>query len=255
MALQSEWLIPSQSHMNKDLRVWIPLRKLTTKARKHRDAELSRLRSNLQAAERLELADQMIPIPTSSGTFPAGSDVVALWRERWRQLLSMEGSGPVLTQIPGQSGQGVSSPFSHSTYSSQPTAKSKPAYDDGGLASNTAFDPAYFDASGLQESRNLTGNTQSGLQPATVRETPSEFAMNQNAAYAAAQTNWSSAGPGLGHWLWADTDPSVDVFADIDAGAVDVNMDLDGDIDWYNWVESAKGMESWDAGASGTGNI
>jgi hypothetical protein len=33
-------------------------------------------------------------------------------------------------------------------------------------------------------------------------------------------------------------------------------MDLDGDIDWYNWVESAKGMESsWDAGPSGSGNV
>jgi hypothetical protein len=256
MALQSEWLIPSQSHMNKDLRVWIPLRKLTAKARKHRDAELTRLRSNPQAAERLEMADQMIPIPTSSGTFPAGSDVVALWRERWRQLLSMEGSGAVLSQTPAPTRQGVSSPSTHSTYSSQPTANPMPAYDDSGLGSSTAFDPAYFDASGWQTSQNPPGNTRSDFQPATVRETPSEFAMNQNAAYAAAQTNWSSAGPGLGHWLWADTDPSVDVFADIDAGAVDVNMDLDGDIDWYNWVESAKGMESsWDAGPSGSGNI
>lgn len=256
MALQSEWLIPAQSHMNKDLRVWIPLRKMTAKARKHRDSELNRLRSNPQAAERLELADQMIPIPTSSGSFLAGSDVVALWRGRWRQLLSMDGSGTVLTQTPGQPGQGVSSPSAQSIYSSQPTANPMPKYDEGGLGPSTAFDPAYFDASGLQTSQNPPNNPQSNFQPATARKNPSQFAMEQNAAYTAAPTNWSaSAGPGLGHWLWADTDPSVDVFADIDAGAVDVNMDLEGEIDWYNWVESAKGMESWDAEPSGSGNL
>jgi hypothetical protein len=257
MALQSEWLIPTQSHMNKDLRVWIPLRKLTAKARKHRDAELNRLRRNLQAAERLELADQMIPIPTSSGSFPAGSDVVALWRERWRQLLSAEGSGPVLIQTPGQSGQGVSSPPAQSTYPNQPTANPMPTYGDGALRPSMAFDPAYFDASGLQTRQNLPIDTQPGFHPATVRDTPSEFAMDQTAgsSYNTAPTKWSPTGSGLGHWLWADTDPSVDVFADIDADVVDVNMDLDGDIDWYNWVESAKGMESWDAGPSGSGNV
>jgi hypothetical protein len=60
-------------------------------------------------------------------------------------------------------------------------------------------------------------------------------------------------GPGFVPWLWADTDPSVDVFANVDMDAIDVNMDLDGEVDWYNWVESAKGMESWDTGPSGNG--
>ncbi len=257
MALQSEWLIPTQSHMDKDLRVWIPLRKLTANARKHRDAELKRLRTNPQAAAQLEMADNMIPIPTSSGSFPAGSDVVALCRERWRQLLSIDGSGSVLTQTLGQSVQGVSSSLAQSTYSGQPTANSMSAYDDGGLGSSKAFDATYFDASGLQTSQNLSGIYQSDFQPTTVRNTTSEFAMDQTAgpSYNTAPTKWSPTGPGLSHWLWADTDPSVDVFADIDAGAVDVNMDLDGEIDWYNWVESAKGMESWNAGVSGSGNV
>lgn len=46
-------------------------------------------------------------------------------------------------------------------------------------------------------------------------------------------------------WLLPDMDPSVGAFAD-----VDVNMDFDTDVNWYNWVESAKGME-FNFGAAG----
>jgi hypothetical protein len=70
-------------------------------------------------------------------------------------------------------------------------------------------------------------------------------------AVPADSTAWSM-GPGFVPWLWADADPSVDVFTSVDIGAIDVNMDLDAEVDWYNWVESAQGMQ-WDAGPSGSG--
>jgi hypothetical protein len=252
MALHSEWLIPTQSHMNKNLRVWIPLRKLTAKARKHREAELERLRSDPQAAERLEMGDQMIPLPTSPGLFPPGSDVVELCRQKWRKLLAIEGSEHD-TQIPGQSGSGVTSPSIHSHHVPQPSTNSISAYNESDFRSNTAFDPAYFSASGFQN-QNQTSSTSPDFQSSITTSTPSDFAMGQTAgsSYNAVSSTWSM-GPGLGHWLWADADPSVDVFANMDPGTIDVNMDLDGEVDWYNWVESAKGMESWDAGPSGSG--
>lgn len=43
-ALHSKWLIPPQSHMNKNMQVLVPLRKLMAKARNYRDSELKRLR-------------------------------------------------------------------------------------------------------------------------------------------------------------------------------------------------------------------
>jgi hypothetical protein len=56
-------------------------------------------------------------------------------------------------------------------------------------------------------------------------------------ALAALPLDWTGSA-GVIPWLWADADPSVDVFADLD-----VNMDLDTEVDWYNWVESANRME------------
>jgi hypothetical protein len=41
----------------------------------------------------------------------------------------------------------------------------------------------------------------------------------------------------------------VDIFENLDLDAIDVDMDLDGEINWYNWVESAKNVE-WEADQS-----
>ena len=256
VALHSQWLIPAQSHMDKNLRVWVPLRKLMAKARKHRDAELERLRGDPQAAERLEMEDQRIPVPASPGPFPAGSNAVELFRERWRELLVMpEGPGHSI-RTPGQSRPGVTSQSAHSTYTTQSSTNPIPAYTPGGLGSNTTFDPAYLGASGLQTSQNLPSNASPDLQSAITTNAPGDFAMGHTAgpsynAVPAVPTTWSM-GLGCVPWLWADAYPSVDVFTNVDVDAIDVNMDLDGEVDWYNWVESAKGME-WDAGPSGNG--
>ena len=244
VALHSQWLIPAQSHMDKDLRVWVPLRKLTANAGKHRDAELERLRSDPLAAERLEMEDQKIPVPASPGPFPTGSKVVELFRERWRQLLAMpEGLGND-TRTPRQSGPVVTSPSAQSTYKSQPSTSSKPGYNAGRLGSITTFEPVYLGAGRPQVRENLPSNTSTDLQSAITINGPGDFAMEQSAGPSydvlpTVPTNWPS-GLGFVHWLWADADPSVDVFANVDVDAIDVNMDLDGEVNWYNWVESAK---------------
>lgn len=256
VALHSQWLIPSQPHVNKDLRVWIPLRKLMAKARKHRDAELERLRNDLQAAEWLEMEDQRSPVPASPGPFPAGSNVVELFRGRWRQLLEMPDGPGHDTRTIRRSGPGVTNPSAHSTYTTQPSTSSIPAYNAGGLGSNTTFEPSYLGASGLQTSKNLPSSTSQDLESAITTNAPGDFAMGQTEGplynnVLADSTTWSM-GPGFLPWLWADANPSVDVFPNVDLDAIDVNMDLDGQVDWDNWVESAKGME-WDAGPSGNG--
>ena len=58
---------------------------------------------------------------------------------------------------------------------------------------------------------------------------------------------------GHGPWLWADADPSVDVFADVGVGSntmampagdpAQVNMDLDADVDWQKWLDSLKDLK------------
>ncbi|KAK4166325.1 fungal-specific transcription factor domain-containing protein [Cladorrhinum sp. PSN259] len=67
--------------------VWVPLKKLHDKARKHRESEILRLRDNPQAAQELELEDRCGLAPTSLRAIPGSlKGVVAL--ERWRKLVN-----------------------------------------------------------------------------------------------------------------------------------------------------------------------
>ena len=236
VALHSQWLIPAQSNVDKNSQIWVPLRKLIAKARKHRYAELERLRRDPQAAERLAMEDEMIPIPASPGPFPTGSNVVQLFRERWRQLLTMP-------EAPGQSGSGVTNPTSHSTLVNQPRMNPVPPYSVSDSGSITISEPAYL-GDGLQTIQSLQSDTSPDFPSAMTANVPSDFAPgNMGSPYnapSAVPTTWSM-GPEFVPWLWADGDLSVDVFANMDVDAINVDMDLDGEVNWYNWVESAKG--------------
>ena len=249
VALHSNWLIPTQTPMNKKLRIWIPLRKLIAKARKHRDAELNRLRADPQAAARLDMEDQKIPLPSSSGPFPTGSSV-AIFRERWRQLVAMpEGSGDG-TQTSEISGAGLADPSTRSIYTNQPTASSTSVYRPDDLSSDMTFRPTYLSTSGQQAGHTLESTNPRDLEQAITTNTPSELALGQTdgpsyTPFPTLPTDWSAGhtvGLGSVPWLWADADPSVDVFSNLDMDSIDANMDLDGEMNWYNWVESAKGM-------------
>ena len=254
VALHSQWLIPAQSYMDKNLRVWVPLRKLMSKARKHRDVELERLRSDPQAAERLEVEDQMVPVPASPGPFPAGSNVVELFHERWRQLLAMPDGPGHDTGTLGQSGSGFISASADSIFKTQPSTSSGSAYNVGGSGSNSSFGPSYLGASELQPIQNLPRKTSLDLQSGIMTNPPDNFAMGSTAGpshntHPGIPTTWSMSSDFV-PWLWADGNPSSDVFGNVDVHENDAIMDLDGEVDWYNWVESAKGME-WDAGPNG----
>ncbi|TVY45871.1 Bikaverin cluster transcription factor [Lachnellula occidentalis] len=232
MALHSPWLIPTQSNMDKNQRVWVPLRKLTAKAKKHRDVEIERLKSDPQAAAQLDMEDQRTPVPGSPGLFPTGeSKSVDFFRDRWRELLEVSGHH---TKEPAQSS---TTPPAQPTYT---TPASIPAYYAGGLGSDPTFDSAFPSATGFHtfHDQNLpTPNAHSA-------NTSSDLTMGHTTG-SSDYTNPATWNSGPVPWLWADADPSVDVFASLD---VDFNMDMDGgDVDWYNWVESARGME-WDAG-------
>jgi hypothetical protein len=211
-ALRSSWLIPAQASTEKNTRIWVPLRKLMAKALRHREIELDRLRADPQAVAKLDAEDQMIPLPSSSGLNNPGSSG-DLFRERWRKLVAM----------------------------SEAT---------GNLDMDSSLDPTLFRASGEQ-----VGQT---LEDISIVEKPEQaFPRSPSGEMAPKQvtrpphdhhqewTNGASMGPG--GFLWADSDPSVDVFSnfDIDSMEFSMDMDVDNEEDWYHWVESAKGM-TWE---------
>lgn len=228
--LHSTWLIPPQSKVDKNLPIWIPLRKLMAKARAHREAELERLCNDPQGAQLLEAEDRTIPQPASPGPFP-GADSAENFRERWRQLLNMPPARRKDIQVNTQTANEMTA-SSNLVTPSEPSVQ--PVYMHAILPQGINMS-----GSGTPEpGSNLVNNADSQAPVAQSTGPP----YNPVASVSAAPTDWS-LGAGFGTWLWADADPSVDVFANIDFEATDFNMDLDSDVDWNNWVNSAKGAE------------
>jgi hypothetical protein len=206
VALHSSWLIPAQTSRHKSLRIWVPLHKLMSKARKHRGAEIARLQADPQAAAALEM-DSEFPVPSSSGPF-AGGSTVDIFRERWRQLVSasgMPGSQAQAPVIPGA----VADSFNY----------------------RYAIEPTLLDTSGQQ-----------------LRHSVDESSIGHTESVQSHSSTVSSEQ--LGHTLgyafdplWGESETSNDAFSSLGVDPIDVSMELDGEIDWYTWIESAIGME------------
>lgn len=260
VALHSKWLIPEQWTSNKNMRVWVPLRKLMAKARRHRDAELERLRRDPQATRLLEAEDRRAPQPASPGPFPS-VDSAEYFRDRWRQLVAMPLAPGENTQTTARHDGASAAPtlsFARLAETRGPEFGSIPQYNAGIVASQQMFTPTYSQ-SGLPQDGVSVSTLPSGSVPELGSGIVTSFhGQNPSAgqpagpSYGPFPTGTTDLGPGFGAWLWADADPSVDMFAGMNMEAMDFNADVDGELDWNNWVESAKGMEwSGDSGTSG----
>ncbi|OTA99891.1 hypothetical protein M426DRAFT_324789 [Hypoxylon sp. CI-4A] len=248
VALHSTWLIPVQrSPAHRYMRIWVPLRKLMAKARRHRDEELRRIRGDPLAARALEELDRGAVQPASPGPFP-GEDGAESFRERWRLLLDVPPGLQQGVQGAAQFGDGVDmSAFAGSADANIPGYGSAPSHSSGTVPSQPSFDGSGFSQSNFHQ----TSGT-----PASGSGIGSQSAGPPHSTHAPASVDWSDArslGSGFGAWIWADADPSVDVFADMNTDSTDLNLDFDGDVDWNTWVESAKGME-WSSGEQAPGS-
>jgi hypothetical protein len=229
VALHSSWLIPVQSKPGKTQRIWVPLQKLMTEARKHRKAELTRLKRDPYATAQLEMEDRKNPLPASSGPFPAGwGKSEDLFREHWRKLLAVpEGATPVTNphSTPAIVAP-VPSTITHLASIPQQDPVFQPAYFEGDLwpKSNLQVEPTY-----------LTNQDLSNTNTPLMATAQVPLLHPENSIYNA-PVDWGTGQP----LLWAAADPSVDFFAGPD---LDADMELDKEFNWYNWVESAKGME------------
>jgi hypothetical protein len=233
IALHSTWLIPAQTPVNKYLRIWVPLRRLIAKARKHRESELARLRADPQAAARLEMEDREFLVPSSSGPFPAGSSV-DIFRERWRQLVTMP-NGPA---------DGKQKSVDPRTGNSKPTSVA---------CYSMYFDPGVQQAGQTPESTNSGSGVPSVKPPASSESSfvPHNAVLhNSFPTVPSGQPNDRAAGYGVIPWLWADESPPIGAFSNLEVDPVEVNMNLDGEVNWQDWIQSAMGMQR-ESGYSG----
>ncbi|KAF7551938.1 hypothetical protein G7Z17_g4672 [Cylindrodendrum hubeiense] len=245
VALHSCWLIPTHAKTDKNLRTWLPLRKLMSKARKHRETELERLRGNVPAIEQLEKYDSNIPTPASSGPFPPGKGEV-LFQQHWRSLVVMPAEPSSRNQVSEPPAVGTSHPSIVTQEVYKP--EQDPASGAGAwmqyIWADTSLEPVDLASESQGGSQGLS-NTSTNPEPTVDINSQSRVASGQieESSYttpSSVPANGSDQfiGQGFTPWLWADADPTFDVFA-----SVDVNMDMDEDVDWNNWLEFASGME------------
>ena len=231
VALHSSWLIPARNHADKNARIWVPLRRLMSTARKHRDSEIKRLQTDAESARRLEMEDEKMPLPSSSGPFASGS-VVETFRERWRQLISVPEGFKVGAQnyeVPDLQLQ----PDAANT--SQPSTGLAPGYTSGV--------PKHPAAGERQRSQHVQ-SPRAGMTSGGISSAPSVEPFYH--PFPTVAPDWSDSritGPAFDPWLWADADPAFDAFPNLDANSLDTNMDLGGEVNWFNWFEAAKGMD------------
>lgn len=210
------------------------------KARKHREAELKRLRNDVSAARQVEVDDRKLPIPSTVGSVSASARADS-FRERWRVLVGLTETVEERTQV--EKHPQLASPelvnsaqifpvspnlSSNSTRSGMGTPSTYPPANPNGMHGSlyeASVLPIAYDAMALDQ--------------------PFGNGPNHN-IFSESAVNWPDGQPdngGLLGWFWADSDPTVDVFADVNIDTMDFNVDLEGGMDWHNWVESAKGME------------
>ncbi|KAK8062189.1 transcriptional regulator family: Fungal Specific TF [Apiospora hydei] len=262
VALHSKWLIPVNAFkMDKNKEISMPLRKLLAKARRHRIAELERLRRDSSAVRVLEEEDKKSShVPASSGSCPLGVDAVEAFRSRWRQTLAA---------IPDTASQ--QKPGSSTTF---PTQEDVHASDLAVLAGHMAFPSALpgmgYGDTGFPNPNNTGGTmTQGYLAPPNPRgataaghqTTRPEPDRSAAPSFMTASPSISTGGqvPSTGFamnpvpgydpqafspsWLWADMDPYADVFGGLEGSPGDKGMELDHDMNWSDWVQSARHME------------
>ncbi|KAJ5297503.1 hypothetical protein N7508_007752 [Penicillium antarcticum] len=234
VALHSVWLIPNQSQMNKSLRIWVPLRKLMSKARQHRDMEFERLKTDYLAAEQLKREYRDLPLPSSTGPFPPGSNSADLFLERWRQLASNTVNG--IDKNPRLSS------YSLPQTSSESIAAAQRADSSSGLT----LEPDCLGSGTYYAEKAVPGTTSHGLTPDMLQDTNMGTEAEQHTVWAHSSFTLpeqvaAGAEQNINPWLWSDghaTSESGNFHAD----TVDMNIDIDGEVNWYNWVESAQEM-------------
>lgn len=243
VALHSAWLIPNQSHMQKNLRVWIPLRKLMTKARKHREMEFGRLRNDSQAAEQLEQGYRIAAHPSSTGPFPPGSSSADLFLEQWRRLVSPPDETKHDALAPGFAVTNRSNLPIHiaSTTKSnlRPPKSSHSAFHSAFTAEPEHLEFGY-EVSNIESTSSdsvMPPNSEIGFGP----RNPATSSHNHFSMAPEAQFDGQLATPAVVPWLWSEEDMSTDLTG-TSRDHADSNMGMD-EVDWYNWAASANDME------------
>lgn len=82
--------------------VFLPLRKLFTRAKRYQESEVARLRANPEEARRLDLAERTNPSQTQYDPIPDIEARIQQVRDRWRAMVHLDASTPASFHEPQQ---------------------------------------------------------------------------------------------------------------------------------------------------------
>ncbi|KAK3392758.1 fungal-specific transcription factor domain-containing protein [Podospora didyma] len=266
--------------------VWLPLRKLYLKAKKHRDAEIVRLRANPQDAEELDLEDRRNAPPQSLSALPA-SMKCSIANDRWRKLINAPPRPPQPIQPPKPKDSEVSPPIRRTDTSG--TDQGRP---NTGMVETPEF-MDYVDAAILDPAFNPQNFANLWNRDAVMHlGGPSMFAFaegdmsqHMNAAPAESTSLYGAsttmAGPlrtmtagsstsfhhqhqhqqpspafsrdDLPPWLWSSNTGADDAIRVPNLNHVEMDVNMDEGFDWQNWQESLGRFEMEANGGAASG--
>lgn len=270
---------------------WMPIKRLYAKAKKHREAEMIRLRADPAAARQLDIEDRLKPVLERIGPAPGMETRMSELRLRWRKLFrsgdftynpeyptsimqeQAQGAGPqpspqprgVLVQEPEPSEQ--SAEATSTTLSDVNLNKAWQNVHTGNPGIAVSFEGSTMEASnpgGLFPGGGSLGSMSSIASPAVSGAAASTYHDHGPQQYMDSHFSSWPGQDGLQHSHNADLGNIDDLFqhgalnpdglSSVTQG-MDLNMELGEveDIDWKNWDETLK-LLSKPAMSGGTGS-
>ncbi|EQK97767.1 fungal specific transcription factor domain-containing protein [Ophiocordyceps sinensis CO18] len=240
--------------------VFLPLRKLFARARRHRESEIARLKANQEEARRLDFAERMNPAQARFGPVPGAENRMEQIREKWRALMRPDRSSPLpyAAARPGSTGPSPG-PRQGSGTNKTPPPHVRQSWQS--LKPSGGREPAPMDLS--REAMQYVDELMSQPNPsmvefwnmgnggvedasASMMPQPSHFPVpmaEQQALRQQALTLQTQPPKGdhVPPYLWSDPFTVMNTNFD-EAFAEDTDM-LGDDFDWQDWSQSIRGLE------------
>lgn len=240
--------------------VFLPLRKLFVRARKHRELQLNRFRNNVEEARRLDYQERMNPAEARFGPVPGNEHRMEQFREKWWSMILPEGAGAAASSWNPQprASAAPSLTMSKQSPASQPTPevyKPEPARQmDISEAAMEYMDdimsqPNMVMADMWPLNRMLSPEQKQRLGMAidvpAYSQASDDHALRQQALALQAQTAHTDGLMEPYMWQGQYTAPQQPKAMGMNDPLLgDNNMDmLEGDFDWQDWSHSLQNLD------------
>lgn len=258
--------------MTNSTAILIPIRKLMLKAKRHREAEIARLRADPEAAKELDEAEGNGPAPAGLHNLPSSIRNAAA-HERWRKLVGRPAKANPRPRQGTSSSTATTAPtpapaaFPNQLTNEQPGLSQEQMNFVSDVISQQHFNPSEFWLAAFQsggDPKEMTRLAIAGIpsdaasqyqqQPAmpAISNNDSPMTMTNSGGLCSTGAIQGGTSPSdpvdnnpppwlwSGTWNWGDANATANVPT---SGDVDVNMDVDEDFDWQDWQQNLRAFE------------